>query len=137
MAKGSSQVRFWLDTWFGTSPFSVQFWDIYCICNEQNATISQIWDGTTVKLSFRRNFSATLMEQWYELESICNSIILSPDCDSLIWEHTVDGQYSSSSLYNIISFRGVTPVFIPSVWSLVVPPRINIFLWLLDRKSVV
>jgi hypothetical protein len=28
------QIRFWEDTWFGTSPLAVQFWDMYCICHE-------------------------------------------------------------------------------------------------------
>ena len=31
------QIRFREDTWFGTSPLSVQFWEVYCVCNEQIA----------------------------------------------------------------------------------------------------
>jgi hypothetical protein len=53
-----------------------------------------------------------LREQWLELETICASINLSDDCDSLIWEHTADGQYATSSLYSIISYRGITPISI-------------------------
>jgi hypothetical protein len=125
------QIRFWEDTWFGTFPLAVQFWDMYSIFHEQVATISQIWDSVNVKLTFRRNFNAKMMEKWFELEEICKSIVFSPDCDALIWTYTSDGQYSTSSLYNIISFQGVTPIFIHDVWSLVVPPSIHIFLWLL------
>jgi hypothetical protein len=113
------QIRFWEDTWFGTSPLSVQFWDMYCICNEKMATISQIWDSVNVKLTFRRNFNTGMMENWFELVEICKSIDFSPDCDALIWAYNSDGQYSTSSLYNIISHRGITPIFVPAVWSLV------------------
>jgi hypothetical protein len=76
------------------------------------------------------------MEQWFALEEICKSIVFSSDCDSLIWTYTANGQYSTSSLYNIISFRGVTPIHIPAVWSLVVPPRVHIFLWLLANNKL-
>jgi hypothetical protein len=78
------QIRFWEDTWFGTSPLAVQFWDMYCICHEQMATISQVWDNVNVKLTFRRNFIAEMMEKWFELEEICKSIVFSPDCDALL-----------------------------------------------------
>jgi hypothetical protein len=122
-----TKIRFWEDTWFGTSPLSVQFWDIYIICNEQMDTLNQVWDGERLKLSFRRNFSSSLMERWRELEQIASIIFFSTDCDSLIWEYSTSGNYSSSSCYNIISYRGVTPVFIPSIWTLVVPPRVHIF----------
>ena len=50
-----------------------------------------------------------MMEKWYELVEV----------DSLIWQLENVGQYStSSSLYSIINFRGVQPVFITAVWKL-------------------
>ena len=36
------EIRFWEDTWFGTSPLAVQFWHIYMICNEQNKSVRDI-----------------------------------------------------------------------------------------------
>uniref|UniRef100_A0ACD5ZAC0 Uncharacterized protein n=1 Tax=Avena sativa TaxID=4498 RepID=A0ACD5ZAC0_AVESA len=96
----------------------------------------EVWDGKTVKLSFKRNFSPHLMQQWYELEQICLNISFLDNCDSLIWEHTTNEVYSASSLYNIISFRGVVPIFIPSVWELVIPTRGHIFLWLFAHNKL-
>ena len=37
-----SKIRFWEDLWFGSSPLCVQFWEIYCLCNEQLATLNQV-----------------------------------------------------------------------------------------------
>jgi hypothetical protein len=54
------------------------------------------------------------MERWYELEQIISSVVYNDDCDSLIWNYNTDGKYSSSSMYKIISFRGVVPLYIPS-----------------------
>jgi hypothetical protein len=49
---------------------SVQFWDIYCVCNEP----LEVWDVSTLKLTFHRNFNDCLMEQWFELEQIASGI---------------------------------------------------------------
>jgi hypothetical protein len=114
---------------------AVQFFDLFVICNEQNKTISQVWDGSTLMLSFRRNFPP-LMQLWQELEGVVSSITFSNDCDSLIWKYESIGIYSSSSLYAIINFGGVMPIYIPAVWNLIVPPRVHIFLWLLSHNKL-
>ena len=100
-----AKIRFWEDTWFGSSPLSVQFWGLYTVCNENLATIQQVWDGVNLKLTFRRNFNQKMIQQWLDLEQIASSLHLSNDCDSFVWTYTANGVYSTSSLYNIISFR--------------------------------
>ena len=72
----------------------------------------------------------------FELEQIAASLHLSTDCELLIWSYTTDGVYSTTSLYNIISFRGVTQVHIPVVWSLIIPPRVQIFIWHLSNNKL-
>lgn len=130
------KIRFWADTWFGTSPLADQY-PIYVICSEQNATISNVWDGLQLKFTFRQNFSAKLMSLWYELTAIASWISLSEEMDSLVWQFENKGVYSSSSLYRVINFRGMQPVFIPSLWQLKSPPRVHVFLWLLSHNKLV
>jgi hypothetical protein len=79
-----TKTRFWEETWCGTSPLSVQYFDLYILCNEQGKTVSQIWDGRTLKLAFGRNFSSPLMIKWHELEGIASSISLTEETDALI-----------------------------------------------------
>lgn len=69
-----------------------------------------------------------MMEKWYELVEIANSIVFTSDSDALIWQLENNGVYSTSSLYKIINFRGVQLIYIPVVWKLVVPPKIHMFL---------
>ena len=76
------------------------------------------------------------MESWYELEQILLGVVFTESDDALIWQHENKGVYSTSSLYSIINFRGVIPVFIPSIWSLLVPPKIHIFLWLMSHNKM-
>jgi hypothetical protein len=48
-----------------------------------------------------------------------------------LWSHT-----SSESLYAMISFRGVVPMYVSSIWKLSVPPRVQLFLWLVSNNKV-
>jgi hypothetical protein len=44
--------------------------------------------------------------------------------------------YSSKSLYDVINFRGIQPVFLPTVWDLKISPRVQIFFWLLSQNKI-
>lgn len=94
------------------------------------------WDGTNLKLTFRRTVSEQLLSLWEELLAIANSISFSDDEDSLIWELNSQGVYSVQSLYATISFRGIKQIYTPVMWKLKVPPRIHIFLWLLANNKL-
>jgi hypothetical protein len=48
----------------------------------------------------------------------------------MVWQYQSSGLYSSHSLYRLINFRGVTPIFISWVWKLIIPPRAQFFLFL-------
>jgi hypothetical protein len=105
-----TKVRFWEDTWFGTSPLSVQYFDLYILSNEQGKNVSQLWDGRDLKLTFRRNFSNSLMIKLHELEGVAASITLSSETDALIWQYENNGEYSTSSLY-ALSILEELPLF--------------------------
>ena len=67
------------------------------------------------------------MEQWFQLEDIAKSITFTAEPNAPIWQLDNKGKYSSSSLYHVINFRGVQPVFIPAVWKLRVPLKFMYF----------
>jgi hypothetical protein len=129
-------VRFWEDIWFGNSNLATQFWDIYFVCNQQTKTVRDIWDGANLRCDFRRTFSDDMMSQWQEVLAIAETIVFSEDEDQLIWSYETNGVYSSKSMYAIVNFRGVTPIYLPAVWDLKIPPRIQIFLWLLSQNKI-
>lgn len=74
--------------------------------------------------------------RWQELVEVASSITIANDTDAVIWQYEQSGKYSSKSFYAIINFRGVMPVFIPAVWSVEVPPKIQMFLWLLAQNRL-
>ena len=64
---------------------SVQFWDLYAICNQMGGGLADIWDGQQVKLTFRRTFDDNMLEKWFELEEIVKSVVYKPGGDALVW----------------------------------------------------
>jgi hypothetical protein len=95
----------------------VQFWELYSIYNEKTKNISEVWVEGELRVSFRRSFSAEMLLLWEELRAVAEQIYLNDDSDALIWGCERAGEYSSHSFYAIINYRGVTPVYIPAVWS--------------------
>ena len=130
------KVRFWEDNWFGNAPLTVQFWDLFCICDQKGVTLSEVWDGSEVKLTFRRTFTEEMITRWFELIGIVEGVCLSEEGDSLVWQYESNGIYSTQSLYAVINFRGVQPVFVPAVWNIKVPPKIQVFHWLLSNNKL-
>src|SRR4051812_48688278 len=130
------KVRLWEDTWFGVSPLSVQFWPIYTICNQQGITLADAWDGVHIKITFRRTFSNKLMEQWFQFEEVIKSVAFNSDPDTLVWQLENKGQYSTSSLYHVINFRGIQQIYPLVVWKIRIPPKIHVFLCLQSNNKI-
>lgn len=47
-------ISFWHDTWAGDCSLQTLFWDLFEICNQPDCSVARVWDGVTLKLSFRR-----------------------------------------------------------------------------------
>jgi hypothetical protein len=67
---------------------------------------------------------------------LASTINFSDEEDALIWKFTSNGIYSSQSLYKIVNFRGIKPIYLPSIWDLKIPPRVHFFLWLLFENKI-
>jgi hypothetical protein len=111
---------------------------VYCLVNEQNKSVAELWDGQGLKCTFRLRVGVRLFNLWEEVVSLASTINLSDDdnYDEMVCQFQWSGMYSFHSLYSVINFRGVTPVYIPAVWKLVVPSRLHFFLWLLSKNKL-
>ncbi|WVZ69867.1 hypothetical protein U9M48_018590 [Paspalum notatum var. saurae] len=130
------RVKFWEDNWLGTSSLAIQFWNLYVLVNEKSKSVAELWDGNSLKCTFRRVFGGDLMRLWEEVLQLASTIVFEDEEDSLIWQFSSNGTYSSQSLYKVINFRGAFQVHSPAVWSLKIPPRVHFFLWLLSQNKV-
>jgi hypothetical protein len=131
-----NKIRFWEDLWIGSTSLTIQYWELYCIVNEQNRSIAELWDGANLKCTFHRCVDRRLFLMWEELVSLVSTIEFDGEEDALVWQFQSSGIYSSQSLYAIINFRGIKHVYLPVVWKIIVHPRIHFFLWLLSKNKL-
>jgi hypothetical protein len=103
--------------------------------NEKTSTIEDLWDGNNLKCTFRKTVNERLGRIWLEVVQLASTIRVSEEEDALIWSFSSNGVYTSRSLYRVINFRDVRPVYTPSVWALKIPPRVLFFLWLLSKNK--
>jgi hypothetical protein len=82
-----AKVRFWEDVWVDTFSLAIQFWDIYCIVNEQNKTVAELCDGVNLRCTFRRCVNRRLFQLWDEVISIASTIVLSGEEDALVSQY--------------------------------------------------
>ena len=111
---------------------AIIFWPLYVINEQHGKTVSQVWNGQELMLTFRINVSEALMSMWWELCSLVKGTSLTDEEDQILWSYTSHGTYSVQSLYAVINCRGVVPMFVHAIWKLVIPPRVHFFLWLLS-----
>jgi hypothetical protein len=63
---------------------------------------------------------------------VVENVRLTEESDALIWCYNKTGIYSTQFFYNIINYKGrrggggVTPVYIPPVWNISLPPKIQL-----------
>jgi hypothetical protein len=79
--RNGNSILFWEDACFGNCSLAITYSDLYIIANEQNCSISSVWDGNDFKV-FRELF---LSNKWLEL---CDLIASVSFCDE---EHPMYG----------------------------------------------
>jgi hypothetical protein len=89
------KIHFREDVWLESSSWAIQYWEIYCIINEHNKTIAELWNGTDLKCTFRRCVDMRLFLMWEEVVNIASTLTLSSAEDELIWCFHSSGIYSS------------------------------------------
>jgi hypothetical protein len=67
------------------------------------------------------------MQRWDDILVVVESLELNAEPDALIWCYNKSGVYDTQSFYATINYRGITPLYIPAIWKIVVPPKIHLF----------
>jgi hypothetical protein len=115
VVRDGCQVQYWEGAWSGSAPLTVQFWELYYVCNEKSKTLAEVWAKGELRLSFCRTFSDQMLESWEEMKAVVEQVSLREEPDALIWGCERSGAYSSHSFYATINYRRVKPVNIPVV----------------------
>ncbi|WVZ90240.1 hypothetical protein U9M48_036556 [Paspalum notatum var. saurae] len=121
------RVKFWEDNWLGSSSLAIQFWPLYVLVNEKSDIVASLWDGERLRSSFRRTLSSEMYLLWEEILQLARTIEFKEEEDSLVWQLSTSGFYSSQTLYKVVNFRGVEVVHVSGLWEIKIPPLIHFF----------
>lgn len=131
------QAQFWHDVWLCANPLKSIFPRLFRIASNPLATIESlgrwedqkwIWD-----LSWSRFLRPRDFEEVETLNGMLQNVILSVDTkDSLIWMPHKSGLFSVKSICSELdkSLNSEESPAIKGLWRGLVPPRIEIFMWL-------
>jgi hypothetical protein len=129
-------IKFWEDIWFGNSPLVPNFGTFTSFLTSRLRPLGICGMGSRLEALLGGFFPDEMMVSWLELIEIAKTISYSEENDQIIWQYETNGIYSSSSMYAIVNFRGIQPIYLPSMWKLKIPPRIQVFLWLFSQKKI-
>uniref|UniRef100_J3MDK7 Reverse transcriptase zinc-binding domain-containing protein n=1 Tax=Oryza brachyantha TaxID=4533 RepID=J3MDK7_ORYBR len=134
-----NHIYFWRDVWLNSVSLKTLYPFLYEICNQKEILVKDVLEEGLQILTFRRAFSITDFAQWNELCALIDNLnILSQERaeDNLVWALDNKGVFSSNSLYNLITFRGVIDVNMQNLWSSPIPLKLKHFLWLAWRDKI-
>ena len=135
MIKDGSQVRFWEDTWLGTSPLWDQYPELYNIVRNKQDTVTDVLSTQIPNLSWRRDLIGNKLVMWNNLVSRLSTINLSQERDGFKWNLDQTCVFSVKSHYLGLINQN-TPNQNKRIWKLKAPLKIKIFLWYLRRGFI-
>ena len=99
----------------GNTSLAILYWPLYVINEQQGKSVREVWDGENLMLTFRRTVSEQGMNLWWELVNLMSEVTISEEEDQIIWAYSSSEKYSVQSLYAVVNFRGIFPVFVSSI----------------------
>jgi hypothetical protein len=129
------QIRFWEDSWLGTTPLKIQYSNLYNIVLRKDAMVAEIFSSRPLNISFHRNLVAENLLSWHALVMRLMDIQLTDRPDTFKWSLNSNGQFLVSSMYQAFLDTNVVPNN-SHLWKIKVPLKIRVFLWLLYREAI-
>jgi hypothetical protein len=125
----TKKPRFWHDTWTGDCPLKIVFPHIFAICNKQEWSVYRVFHQGNPELTFRRNFGDRENMEFVDLVDVMAGVNLTNSQDSVKWVLERSGSFTTSSLYDELTFTRFPNRWMLCLWKTKVPLKIKIFLW--------
>ena len=135
LIKDGSATRFWEDTWVGNMSFKDRYPSLYNIVRDPHATVAKVMASQPLNISFRRMLWGPKLRDWSILVAQIAPFNLVDGSDSFRWNLTKSVLFTVRSLYlHLINTH--TPFRHKKIWKIMVPLKIKIFLWFLQKQVV-
>jgi hypothetical protein len=101
------QTKFWTDVWLDRVPLKVSFYELFKISSDPEALVEELVEEGSWKVEFRRELNEQQLELWSTLQDKLLRVEVNGGNDIIVWAFEKDAQFTTSSLYKLLSFGGV------------------------------
>lgn len=128
-----NSIRFWEDHWVGEHPLNVTFPNIYRISSAKNWTIRKcaetLVNGGSWNLGLDRSLNQAQIDEAIALSVIIEQCRMDGNHDDVSWAIDKNETFSVKSSYSWVEKEHQLEDKNPSVWSILWPHKIGVFLW--------
>lgn len=132
-----AKATFWTSRWLQGEAPATLFPALFSHSKRKNRSVKEAITGDKWVTDVDHNMTEQLIEDFLSLSSLLQDIVLLPHQeDRIIWLHTADQKYSSSSAYRL-QFIGMTSsMTTASTWKTKAPPKCRFFTWLMLQNRI-
>ncbi|GKD78902.1 RNA-directed DNA polymerase, eukaryota, partial [Tanacetum coccineum] len=124
------KTRFWFDTWAADQPLCSKFSRLFVLETDKESTVASKLSLVLIDVSFRRSVHDEVeRQQWTELTSILDSVILYPSMDRWFCDLNGEGVFRVKEVRYTLDDIFLSSAPEATRWVKYIPIKINIFTW--------
>ncbi|GJS09391.1 RNA-directed DNA polymerase, eukaryota [Tanacetum coccineum] len=132
-----SCTSFWYDIWLADAPLCVQFPRLFALELDKEIVVANKMGASSVSASFRRDVrDGAERQQWDDLSSILNSVVLSSSKDRWTCDLSGDGEFKVKVIRNFIDDLFLPSSDVETRWVKFIPIKVNVFSWRARRDRL-
>lgn len=131
-----STIRLWKDIWFENYPLSFRYPQVFNYCSNPDILLIEVINTQGAGVEFSDTLTGISLFEWNELLHTLSKISFTHDMDKLSWRWDSTGSFSVKSIYQILNYTGILTRQPLLWWSIPIPPKIRIFMWLTFRNRI-
>ncbi|GJS33077.1 RNA-directed DNA polymerase, eukaryota [Tanacetum coccineum] len=132
-----SCTSFWYDIWLADAPLCVQFPRLFALELDKEIVVANKMRASSVSASFRRDVrDGAERQQWDDLSSIMNSVVLSSSKDRWTCDLSGDGEFKVKVIRNFIDDLFLPSSDVETRWVKFIPIKVNVFSWRARRDRL-
>jgi hypothetical protein len=115
-------TNLWDDVWVTAAPLRV------CFPKNVNISVAQ-GAGMDWQFLLRRQLGHVEREEWDELQELLGKMVMSGEKDEIEWGLTASKNFTTRSLYRLMTSGGCSSRFTKKLWGCKIPLKIWLFIW--------
>jgi hypothetical protein len=123
-------TSFWLDSWIGNKPLSIQFLVLFSHVQQINVTVAESFTEIGWQLRFRHITSQRTEWELGDLMNIIDDITLNEEPDTRYMRFGPHKIFSVKACYYAMNYGGVTILGNTDICNSLAPKKCKIFAWL-------